>query len=263
MQGNQWHNPITNRMDPNGPGNPNGVPATREILRIGNSDTLRRDSAMERRKTIIAPVTCVSQNADNLVVSVGVSDIEFDSVVPPGTLYSANIIAEITFGVAGGRQVVEVDAKSGVQLSLTADSLEVTAKLENWENPGSPRSVRVAASVGIGGRAARAFPTRTYPIQAVPAGGGVNFRIPPYAYSLMLFGDAGLFVPGAGSVLVTGSNGSVGYSGGAILANVQANQVAEANITDGYKLPNGAATVTVFNASSDPLNVSPMFALSI
>lgn len=257
---NEWLNPLTGRMGPNGPGNPHGVPYAAP-LRIGNNDTLRNDSSMGREKTIIAPVTCVPQGSENLVVSLGVSDVVFNGAAPPGTLYVANIVANIRFGIAGAYQSLDIDCKAGVQLSLMADALEVTARIENHLDAGSPVSVKVSASVSSGGRAARSFPTRTYPRTLVDP--SANFLVPNFAYSLILMGDPDLFVSGAADVVISGTNASVGYSAGAPLATLQASQLLGAEITDGFKLPNGAAVVSIINNTGEPLYAVPVFALSV
>jgi len=262
MVGNQWWNPTTGRFEQNGPGNPNGVPYAAP-LRIGNNETLTKDSSMGREKAVIAPVSCVPQGSENLVVSLGVGEVVFDTSAPPGTLYVANIIARIRFGIAGALQQVEIDYKTGVQLSLMADALEVVAKLEDYQSPGAPISVKVSASVASGNRAARSFPTRTYPRSEVSDTTASNFLVPNFAYSLILFGDPEMFVSGAADVVISGTNASVGYSSGAPLATLQASQFLGAEITDGLKLPNGASTVSIINNTGVPFYVTPVFGLSI
>jgi len=229
-------------------------------IRIGRAAELDR---VNNRQSLLAP-TGSPCGAETLNISLQASDIIFDPNPPPGTEYSAYLIANITFGIAGGRHSVEVDVKNGVQLSLLADSLSAEIQLLDVTNPGSPIKAMVSASLSHGSRAQRSFPTRTVPKFTVQAGTSESVLVPPFAYSVMLFSSfQSFYVPGVAFLLFSGTNGSVGYGGGAVQLAVQPSDIFDALLTEGLKLPQGTDTIVISNLSADDFDVTPVFALSL
>ena len=240
------------------------------MLNIGNTAEVVRPevgTTRQARASVIAAEGCISQNTELLNLVLDVQGITYDTDIAP-TTYATNLIALIDFGTGNGPAHVEVDWRTGAQVSLHGNSVSVAAQLLPgaggvWSNA-DPLSVRVSASLAIGSRAARAYNTRTYPAVTIDPAGTASFDVPPYAYAFNLYSESNTaFSPGTLTTLITGTLGQAGYVGGLVIQTLDGPELLTAQLNEGVKLPGNARSVSIQNNAIGAITVTPVFTLAV
>jgi hypothetical protein len=212
-----------------------------------------------------------------LNVTFDLNRVEYNRAMP-STVYKCAVVGHAKFGAGGGGHSVDFDVKDGVQISLVGQGPQISVELEQPGDPASPTTVVVAASIGVGSRASRAFNTRTLPPTAVAPSLSLFAKTPKFAYSFLPFcDDPAALDPGATSIQFWGYAGDCDYKTGGLygaptppvlvtgelLATLSGSDFGAARLTEGLKLPQGASLVTITNNLPTPVTWTPCFALSI
>ena len=138
-------------------------------------------------------------------------NVEYNRAMP-STVYKCAVVGHAKFGAGGGGHSVDFDIKDGVQISLVGQGPQISVELEQPQDPASPTTVVVAASIGVGTRASRAFNTRTLPPTAVAPTLSLFAKVPKFAYSFLPFcDDPTALDPGATSIQSWGYAGDSEY----------------------------------------------------
>ena len=196
----------------------------------------------------------------------------------PQTVYKSFIKGRVVFGVGGGGHSVDFDVKNGAQLSVVGQGPQVSVEMEDPQDPASPSAVVVAASIGVGPRAARSFNTRTLPARPVGSGLSLFVKVPKFAYAFLPFcDDPAALDPGATEIQCWGYAGDCAYVTGGLygapappvivtgelLATLNGSDFAGARLSEGVKLPGGVGLITITNNLPTGVQWTPSFALSI
>ena len=209
-----------------------------------------------------------------------VTRVEYNRQIPgpPQTVYKRFVKGRCAFGAGGGGHTVEFDIKNGIQVSLIGQGPQISVEMEDAEDPASPSSITVSASMGVGTRAARAFNTRTFPGRVIPPGQSLFCKVPHFAYAFMPYADDPAAIgPGATSVQGWGYGGDCAYAVGGLygvpvppilvtgelLVSFSGSDFAGAHLTEGLKLPGGLGLITITNNLLTPVEWTPSFALAI
>ena len=229
------------------------------------------------RGSLMFPQGQRSSGNPTLNVTFDLQRVEYNRAMP-STVYKCAVVGHAKFGAGGGGHSVDFDIKDGVQISLVGQGPQISVELEQPQDPASPTTVVVAASIGVGTRASRAFNTRTLPPTAVAPTLSLFAKVPKFAYSFLPFcDDPTALDPGATSIQFWGYAGDCEYRTGGLygvpappvlvtgelLATLSGADFGTARLTEGLKLPQGASLVTITNNLPSPVTWTPCFALSI
>jgi len=172
-------------------------------------------------------------------------------------------LGELVFGVGGTKHTVQVDWRTGTQLSFPCSFAELTGSYAEVNGPGEVEPgeyerVKVRGTIAWGHRGARAYPTRTFARYVVPPAAGValgpTLPVPPFAFAFQLGATAypvTLFVD-----FLSGPVGPVVQSVGAAVLLV-------ALTTEGVKFPGHARFWRLRDDEGNASVTHPFFALAL
>lgn len=238
---------------------------------VGNAVELTPEQPSQ---SIAMPAGFRSSNNKVLNITFSVIDVQYPDHT---TFFRNSVVGRLQFGAGGGAHEVEVDIKHGTQLSIVGQSPSLAARLEDALAPGTPKLVKLAASFGVGTRAARAFNTRTLPPVTVGPQLALYAQVPPFAYKFTPFCDDPVALgPGASKIEFWSYAGPVKYSvgnpygptppialTGAKVASFNGSDFAGARLSEGMTLPQGADLITITNLLGTNVTWTPCFTLSI
>jgi hypothetical protein len=227
---------------------------------LGNRERLIRDVDSTNWRSIFDTRSTCQGLPQTVTLGIAVSNEQFDGI--PASNRS-NIHAQIQFGVGNGRSVVELDVKTGTQITLPSNSLNVLARFIEV-GAATPESAQVYAWISEGSPPSRALNTYSYPLTLIQPAAGAGFPVPNFAYSVFMFSpDGNAYLPGALSVTFTGANSTTGYSAGQDQNSLDGAAFSAASLTDGIKLTQAVRNIEISNNSEDPVPVIVMFGLAV
>ena len=221
---------------------------------IGASVVFNRDSG--EQVVLKTPPCARTENTRVATIDLG---FEYLDPAPAGqTLWEG--LARITWGVGGSSIEAIVDWKRGVQLSVPAACISISAFNDQDDDPPAPARVRLTALLGWGNRAARSYPTRSFRFGAVLAGGNTGILpIPAFSYAFQLATTNVDVYAAAGTLFEI-----FGDAAGATLVQVvTGTDLRAALLTEGVKLHGFGRFFRVTNGAGLTRSLNPFFALSL
>lgn len=174
---------------------------------------------------------------------------------PGGAGRESDVEAIVTWGTARTRNLVLVDVSRGAQLTLSAASVSVTARLKAYTIPHTAVACKVRGSIVYGSAAGRGQNTHTLAPFDLPAGAAsvVTQPISPFADRLVAYRN-----------IVGGLVFNVRFTAGPDAADVIYNEVLGSDAgpeTDGTPIPGGARFVHFVRTAAGAVQITPQFTL--
>lgn len=191
-------------------------------------------------------------------------DFEGNDIADEGEDTSeANVIALVTWGtgVRGKSLRAFVDFANGTQFSVSAATLEVSARFQTpTDGLDNYLRARVSSSVAWGGRGSSTHPQFTLPRTEIESGGNAIFEIPPFAHSYLPYANNPAFYMGGGCDIEF----MTAPPGNALVNYIVPDGSKDLALSgDGIKFPGNSKFVRVTNNLLDDIQIQSSFMLHL